>query len=397
MRIIFYYYNLFLIKFVISLDEDYTYISKFYTNLTYFKRQIITPVEHSKCLKKFTSNNLISNFKVISKDILASCMTVRLPETHKKMFTFPVSYAHKITLWNLTNGQIIKTLHKNHTAGITSLELLKDGRLISGSRDSTIKIWNTTSGQVIKTLSNHSKSITCLIIIKGRAVISGSEDNTTILWNMNRGDVIKKFSDTSKIQCLALLKDDTLVTGSKLIKLWNIKSGNLIKSLSNHSDSIRSLLVLQDGTLISGSDDKTIKVWNTATGQVIQTLTKHTSPVWALQILTKESFVSVSTDSEINIWDSITYWWIKTLKGHYWIIALFTMNDPILVRINISDITHNQNDKPFEYEYNNTTMTIAGKWLLPWTFKKKVLEYGILSYLFFFIIFFNLFLISQIR
>lgn len=55
----------------------------------------------------------------------------------------------------------------------------------------------------------------------------------------------------------------------KIIKLWN---SNLTKTLVGHSDSVISLIVLPDGSLASGSADRTIKVWNPESGYLMRTI-----------------------------------------------------------------------------------------------------------------------------
>jgi WD40 repeat protein len=53
-----------------------------------------------------------------------------------------------------------------------------------------------------------------------------------------------------------------LSSGSwKLIKIWNLISGECIKTLKGHTDWVKTLAVLSDNKLASGSDDKTIKIW----------------------------------------------------------------------------------------------------------------------------------------
>ena len=46
-----------------------------------------------------------------------------------------------------------------------------------------------------------------------------------------------------------------------------------------------SLVVLSDGSLASASGDRTIKIWNTINGNLIRTLTGHTDAVLALALL----------------------------------------------------------------------------------------------------------------
>ena len=58
------------------------------------------------------------------------------------------------------------------------------------------------------------------------------------------------------------------------VKLWNISSGELIKTLANHSYRLYNSvdLYIQPNILITGSWDQTIKLWDKDTGQVLKTI-----------------------------------------------------------------------------------------------------------------------------
>ena len=50
------------------------------------------------------------------------------------------------------------------------------------------------------------------------------------------------------------------------IKLWNVETGQEIRTLRGHGSFVSSVSFSPDGkTLVSGSDDKTIKLWNLGT------------------------------------------------------------------------------------------------------------------------------------
>jgi WD40 repeat protein len=56
----------------------------------------------------------------------------------------------------------------------------------------------------------------------------------------------------------------TLASGSfdQTIKLWNVQTGQLLRTLTGHTDVVRSVAWSADGqVLASGSDDRTIKIW----------------------------------------------------------------------------------------------------------------------------------------
>jgi WD40 repeat protein len=68
------------------------------------------------------------------------------------------------------------------------------------------------------------------------------------------------------------------------IKLWDITSGQLIRTLTGHKDIIYfSVDLLNSQTLVSGSEDGTIKLWNWSTG-VCFTTRQNDSPITSLLI-----------------------------------------------------------------------------------------------------------------
>jgi len=68
-----------------------------------------------------------------------------------------------------------------------------------------------------------------------------------------------------------------LASGSSdsTIKLWNVKTGECIRTLTDHNDTVLSVTFDKKGILASGSLDKHIKLWNVTTGECITTLTGH--------------------------------------------------------------------------------------------------------------------------
>jgi WD40 repeat protein len=53
-----------------------------------------------------------------------------------------------------------------------------------------------------------------------------------------------------------------LAISEKLAMVWNLNTGQLLTTLTGHSNSVNSFAITPDGqTLVSGSQDRTIKVW----------------------------------------------------------------------------------------------------------------------------------------
>ncbi|NER39101.1 MAG: hypothetical protein F6J93_34975 [Oscillatoria sp. SIO1A7] len=88
------------------------------------------------------------------------------------------------------------------------------------------------------------------------------------------------------------------------IKLWNFKTGELLRIFRGHSRSVRSVAVSENGKLLaSGGQDETVRVWNLSTGALIGVLSSHLAPVNSVAISPDgEAIASGSDDMTLKIW-----------------------------------------------------------------------------------------------
>ena len=98
-----------------------------------------------------------------------------------------------------------------------------------------------------------------------------------------------------------------------------------------HGDWIGTLLILNDGKLVSGSSDKTIKIWDNKYSCIF-TLNGHNDRVKAL-VEIDGMLASSSSDGSIKIWDPVeNFVCVNTLIGHYdWIISLVSLKNGKLI------------------------------------------------------------------
>ncbi|KAJ1716954.1 hypothetical protein G4B11_000962 [Aspergillus flavus] len=119
---------------------------------------------------------------------------------------------------------------------------------------------------------------------------------------------------------LALHEDkNLLVTGGTegVVRIWNIQTMSVIRSLKGHTATVRSLLIVDDTTLISGSRDSTICLWDLdsdATDPKL-VLKGHAKTVRCLKVH-GGVLVSAGYDGESRVWDIYTGQCLRVLKGH---------------------------------------------------------------------------------
>lgn len=180
--------------------------------------------------------------------------------------------------------------------------------------------------QFFQYLYRHStgKSTTYAIAFTpdNQIMVSGGNDRIITLRNLKTGKIIRTFTEHSdSIYALCLSSDgQTLVSGSRdaTLKIWHLHTidtynsnsinrligDGLIDTLTGHSDSINSVSISPNGQIIvSGSEDNTIKLWDLNTGECLATLEKHEAGVRAIALSPDgQLLVSGSADNTIKLW-----------------------------------------------------------------------------------------------
>jgi len=251
----------------------------------------------------------------------------------------------RVKVWNLVNEE--ETHSFNHEDGVQSVAISSDGKLIasgilnktiivlnletkkdtlvltdhsgqvmslafhpknnnilfSGSGDKTTKIWDLKKQVCTHTYTKHSSGVTSIAVSpEGKTLVSGSYDKTIIVLP----DQI--LQGHSNVVCSVAISPDgqTVISGSrdKEIKVWNLRSGELLYTLTGHEGSVLSIAISPDGkTLFSGSEDETVKVWDLTIQQEINTLAKYLDAVTSLVISPDgKTLISGSRDGTIKIW-----------------------------------------------------------------------------------------------
>ena len=134
-------------------------------------------------------------------------------------------------LWDTTTGSLLRTLTKDWD-WVRSVAFSPDGKLMATGSPGQIRLWDTITWQHLKTLNQHSFVYAYDVAFSpdGRTLASGSGD-----------------------------------TGDVAIDLWDINTGERLKTLVGHTDRVRSVAFSPDGQILaSGSDDGTVLLWSIA-------------------------------------------------------------------------------------------------------------------------------------
>lgn len=249
---------------------------------------------------------------------------------------------HTIKVWDLSK-QKQTALMSGHLATISCMQMDQFNTLITGGRDALLKLWDvdravnlfdeenipmedSKEDACVYTFDAHVDEITALSF-SGDNLISGSQDRTIRQWDLNSGKCVQTIdinfasrvnSSTSgtlssssstllvpneqpvigALQCY----DAALATGTKdgLVRLWDLRSGQVVRTLQGHTDAITSLQ-FDSINLITGSIDRSIRIWDLRTGTLADAFA-YENPVSHLEF-DLDKIVVANNENTVKIYD----------------------------------------------------------------------------------------------
>ena len=158
----------------------------------------------------------------------------------------------------------------------------------------------------INTLAGHSLPILAIAISPdGKYLASAGHDKIIKVWNLHTGELVNTLvGHTAWIEAIAFTPNNHLISagGDKTIKVWQLETG-ILDTLIGHSDSIYSVAISPCGDILATGSWDVIKLWNLNTGKEIRTLASSNFGTNSLVFsLDGKKLISGSGDSQIKIW-----------------------------------------------------------------------------------------------
>lgn len=235
-----------------------------------------------------------------------------------------------VKIWDVPTGMLRRTLVTGHTRGVDAIAFSPDGRtLASGDLEDTVRLWNVQTGQLRQTLKLPPRVTAIAFSPDGRSLVCGSGGSVG-LWDIQTGKALwkgKRF--VGAVTSIAVSPNSQTIAsasewGSKeILTLWDARTGQVERTLMSRGWWKELLLLcnyrayhvenlvafLPDGKMVISGDsgNGVVKLWDIQTGKLLRTLRGHGDSVLAVACSSDgRTVASASYDGTVTLWDMMS-------------------------------------------------------------------------------------------
>ncbi|KAI7868034.1 WD40-repeat-containing domain protein [Mucor mucedo] len=217
-------------------------------------------------------------------------------------------------------GKVNTRYLTGHEDSVYCLVWVGSNRVVSGSRDRSIKLWNLDEkkgSSLVLTKTGHEGSVLCLRVSADMSfLVSGSSDATCLIWSLPDFLPQKRLAGHSGGVLDVCIIGGMIVSSSRdaTIRVWDKNSGSEMRRLIGHAGPVNAL-GSHGGRVVSASGDTTLKLWDIETGNCLRTFAGHTRGLACVRF-DGQFIYSGGQDNKLKIWDADTGKCVSTLAGH---------------------------------------------------------------------------------
>ncbi len=180
------------------------------------------------------------------------------------------------------NGRLLTTL-SGHEDAIHGACPLAGGRLLSWSKDRTIRVWSLTDGACLVTYAEHRyHDISVQVCSDGRVVSwdRDTEAHPLRVWDPSTGQTLAVHEGLpQEVQGVLELPDGGVIAwGWTTVHRWNAGASTAAVTFTGHTNAVLGAGLTEAGHLLTWSADRTFRTWEFDTGREVGRLKLPPAP-----------------------------------------------------------------------------------------------------------------------
>lgn len=221
------------------------------------------------------------------------------------------------TLSTITYAPGPSALYDYHDGSVTSVEFSSDSQyLISSSVDGSVHIADNHSQEEMLVVNiDDGWLYDAAIHPDNTSIAAAASDGNVYVWSFPEGDLLYTLTGhTDEVMSLDYSPDGQFIASGGVdhdIILWSLEDQSIVRTISGHTGAILNVVFSPDGSRIvtstadatladDGNDavDRTVRIWDTATGEELVLIDPESGFVRALDFSPTGDTVSY------GVWDS---------------------------------------------------------------------------------------------
>ena len=250
-----------------------------------------------------------------------------------------VSDDKSIKIWDI-NFNLLQNIKNAHNKGINYVDIKDENNFVTCSEDKNIKTWIKKENkfelnQIIK--DEHKNAINKVIYTFNGNIISCSDNNNIKIWDLSTPKyklIMEKTIHSESIKSILLLEDKEILIsgGNDGTKFWNLNNLNYLFGFNNVCCGIWNAIERIDENRIIIGGVKYLNVISLKKKEIINTIDNECNCNGIKVIKNKGIFLISEFSYDIKIYKSDNYKCIKIIKNAHEnnIIGFFILNNNLI-------------------------------------------------------------------
>lgn len=243
---------------------------------------------------------------------------------------------HFVSVYSIDDRRFICFLSE-HVDWVRTAQFHPVGdRLFTAGNDRRILEWNSRTWTRPVELARHPAAVINLAISPdGRRLVAVGFEQTARIYDLAGGSFERALEchcdDNHAVACSADSRLAAVGGRSGIVRVWDMDSGALLAESHPHRQRIRAIRFLDDGSLLSCSDDQQLRLTRLDRPDRPEVLPREPARQFDALLLDGETAVTGRSDNRIALWNVARRELMGTLVGHTGTVSCLAANDQYLV------------------------------------------------------------------